>query len=312
MVPKVSVVMSAYNCEQEIELAVASIVAQTFQDWELIAIDDGSTDGTHERLAGFQDQRIRVVRERERKGLAYRLNQGIAIARGAYVGRMDADDISYPERLSKQVAYLDKSPDTDLLGTAAFAFEPGFRAIGVCDVEPSHEGVCANPASGFRMPHPSWMGKRNWFEKHPYRTDAKRAQDQDLLVRTFRSSRFANLEEILIGYRQSLPKINHILMGRWSYGRACWRYNQNLGGRFPALLGVSEQVVRSMVTVPLIVFGQADWVLRRRFRTATSAEKEQFNQVCGSLSAIDCFRSVRQENGSELQAQSDSPNLGPL
>src|SRR4051794_36827493 len=114
--PLVSIGMPVRNNEKTLGVAVRSIVRQTYPQWELLLINDGSTDGTLEVARGFCDERIRVIDEPESRGLPARLNQAVAAARGEYFARMDGDDLSYPERLERQVAYLQAHPEVDLVG----------------------------------------------------------------------------------------------------------------------------------------------------------------------------------------------------
>lgn len=115
--PRVSVLLPAHNAAPYLEEAVASVLAQTFQDFELLLIDDGSTDQTPEiatRLAA-SDPRIRLIRQ-EQSGLVAALNHGLALARGEYLARMDADDRSLPTRFAAQVAFLDANPEVAVVG----------------------------------------------------------------------------------------------------------------------------------------------------------------------------------------------------
>ena len=105
--PKVSVILPAYNAAAHLGKAIDSILGQTFPDLELIIINDGSTDSTTELLARYHDPRVKVITQ-ENLGLPKALNQGLAIAQGAYIARQDADDISLPSRLEKQVHFLDQ------------------------------------------------------------------------------------------------------------------------------------------------------------------------------------------------------------
>ena len=106
--PKVSVVMSVCNSEPFIRDAIKSILGQTFQDFEFIIINDGSTDGSLQIIQSYGDSRIRITSQ-ENLGLTKSLNKGIGIARGEYIARQDADDISEPSRLEKQVAVLEQN-----------------------------------------------------------------------------------------------------------------------------------------------------------------------------------------------------------
>ena len=115
--PRVSVVMGAYNGERFLRPAIESILNQTFRDFELIVIDDCSTDATPRILREFKDDRMRVVRNERNLGIAKTLNKGIAIARGEYVALQDHDDLSQPDRFSKQVAFLETHPRVGMVGS---------------------------------------------------------------------------------------------------------------------------------------------------------------------------------------------------
>ena len=112
---KVSVLMSVYNGERFLQEAVESILDQTYTDFEFIIVDDGSIDRTWKILSAYSDPRIRLVRNSENIGLSRSLNKGLKLARGEYFTRMDADDISLPERLATQVAFLNKHSEAGLL-----------------------------------------------------------------------------------------------------------------------------------------------------------------------------------------------------
>src|SRR2546430_5343490 len=126
-VPAVSVLMPVYNGAPWVRDAVASVLAQTAGDLELIAIDDGSTDGTRDLLAGVKDRRLRVTRQ-ARAGLTPALNRALAVARAPLVARLDADDVARPERLRRPRAVLDAHPGVRLLGTRARAIDAEGRA----------------------------------------------------------------------------------------------------------------------------------------------------------------------------------------
>ena len=124
-VPSVSVLMPVYNGEEYLAEAIESVLSQTFSDLEFVIINDGSTDGTGRILADYEqrDERIRVI-HRENRGLAAALNQGLDLARGGYIARMDADDVSHPERLAIQVAYLDSHPEVGLVSADCHLIDP--------------------------------------------------------------------------------------------------------------------------------------------------------------------------------------------
>ena len=226
--PVVSIAMPVRNCERTLKLAVGSILAQTYPSWELLLIDDGSSDGTAEIARSFQDSRIIVYSDGMARGLVARLNQAIALSRAKYFARMDGDDVAYPERLERQLAYLESHPDVDLIGAAILVFGQDGTPLGKRVVRPDHEAICSTPASGFGLAHPTYVGRLEWFRRHGYREQALRCEDQDLLLRTYRCSRFANVPEILLGYREETIALRKLLPARRSLPGPCSR---NFGGR---------------------------------------------------------------------------------
>ncbi len=198
--PLVSIALPSFNAEKTIGDAIASILLQTFENWELLLIDDGSKDRTLEIVKCFNDPRIRIFADGMNKGLPTRLNEAIDLASGKYFARMDNDDICFPDRLQKQVDHLEAHPEIDLLGTKALAFVSPGKATGFFPFRQTHEAICSRPWNGFYLPHPTWMGKTAWFRKYRYRL-VDRAEDQDLLLRSYSESRFECLNEVLFAYR---------------------------------------------------------------------------------------------------------------
>jgi len=117
--PKVTVLMPVYNGERYLNEAVDSILGQTFTDFEFLIIDDASTDKTPEILRSYDDPRIRVVTNEENLGLSKSLNKGLALARGEFIARMDADDVSYPYRLQVQHEFMTQHPGAGVIGSWA-------------------------------------------------------------------------------------------------------------------------------------------------------------------------------------------------
>lgn len=127
--PLVTVAMPVYNAGKYLRLAVLSIVRQTFTNWELLVIDDGSTDNALQDIADIDDARIRIFRDGGNRGLAARLNEAADMARGRYLARMDQDDVSYPERFARQLAALQNDPELDLVATRAITIDENDHAI---------------------------------------------------------------------------------------------------------------------------------------------------------------------------------------
>ena len=125
--PKVSIIMGVYNCKNLdlLKNSIDSIINQTFKDWEFIICNDGSTDATLDNLNKLKalDQRIKIITYEENKGLAYALNECIKYADGEYIARQDDDDVSYSERIEKQVKFLENNPQYAVVGTNADVYD---------------------------------------------------------------------------------------------------------------------------------------------------------------------------------------------
>ena len=201
-----SIGMPIFNAGRYLRQAVLSILQQTCSRWELIIIDDASTDGALDTIQDLHDPRIRIIRGTDNRGLAARLNEAVGLARGRYFARMDQDDISHPERLARQLAFLESQPEVDVVGARCLLIDGEDRVSGVLEFPEQHEEVCRRPWRGILMPHPTWFGKTDWFRNHRYRSPGPYfCEDQELLLRTHRSARFAVLPESLLAYRMRGP-----------------------------------------------------------------------------------------------------------
>jgi glycosyltransferase involved in cell wall biosynthesis len=216
--PLISIILPVYNGAATLSDAIRSILEQTFKNYEILLLDDGSTDSSLNVARTFSDLRLRVIHDRANHGLAYRLNQGIDLARGRYIARMDQDDICFPERFAKQLAFLEAHPDIDLLGCRAIVFRSAQNIVGLMPFHgATHEEICASPWNSIRLVHPSWMGRTEWFRHYHYRIpEVVLAEDQELLLRAYPESRFACLGEVLLAYRRERFRLNKTLLQRFS------------------------------------------------------------------------------------------------
>ncbi len=278
--------MSAYNASGTISLALRSILTQTYQNWELIVVDDGSTDRTAEVVLQVKDSRIRLIREPSANmGLVSRLNQCVRLARGQYVARMDADDVAYPQRLERQVQFLEVHRDIDLLGTGAVIFKGAGEIIGRYPTASSHEAICRRPWWGFPLAHPTWMGKRTWFLDHPYSEQDVRCEDQALLLQSFSCSRFAALEEVLLGYRMVEISAGKLVKGRLNY---CCRLLRQVNDMPSAMTFMQGIVVHSLAfgrDLLLDVSGSLNRWSRRSFQVANDQVRSDWQVVWRSIAS---------------------------
>lgn len=285
--PLVSVGMPVFNCERTLAIAIRSILQQTYENWELLLIDDGSTDGTLKIAREFKDARIRVLSDGSHQGLSARLNQAISLSAGEYFARMDGDDLSYPSRFERQVRHLQDHSEVDLLATGILVFKGHGQALGTRAIRERHDGICRRPWAGFYLPHPTWMGKTTWFRKHFYRNKAVRMEDQDLMLRTYKTSRFASLPDILLGYREDSFCLRKSLSGRFHFikllaGDSVLQSN----GRILACRGVAEHSLKALVEVLAVKTGMTYRILRHRALPVNKDELAQWRQVWSALA--DC------------------------
>lgn len=261
--PLVTIAMPVFNCEKTISSAILSILNQTYRNWELLIIDDGSKDQTLEIAKNFQDSRIRIIIDGYHRNLPARLNQAIAMSQGKYFARMDGDDISYPERIQNQVEYLAQHPEVDLLGTQVIIFNQNIHVLGSLSVKETHTQICSRPWSGFPMTHPTWMGKIEYFREYQYDINAIRMEDQDLLLRSYKTSKFACLPKILLAYRVESLCLKKILTGRYNFSLSLI-YRAFIDQDYYLLWGVIEQAAKSLVDIFAITTGLKFKILKHR------------------------------------------------
>lgn len=288
MPPEVSVVMPVRNGAATLDLAIQSIVQQSFEDWELLVVDDGSTDGAVARMQAWatRDDRLRVQVDGRAVGISQRLNQGVASARGSLIARMDGDDISYPGRLAKQVAYLRTHPDVDVVAARMLVFASDGLVRGQRPASGGeHAAVTANVLRGIPLPHPTWMGRREWFLRNRYDPRAGGCEDQELLLRAMATSRYASLPDVLLGYREDRLKLRRSLVPRLHQGAFLLRYGARNQLLVPSAVAAVNQLARGVRDILAVVTRQQDLVLRRRSQAASTAEVAAWTELWSNLTS---------------------------
>lgn len=196
--------MGAYNEESCIARALDSILAQTFSDWELIVIDDGSTDATADIVRQYagMDSRIRLYCNEANMQLSLSLNKGIGLARAGLIARADADDVNLPERLSIQYRYMLEHDDIDVLGTGAYLLDESGQRANAFSMPRTHAELQSTPFLKTLFFHPSVMIRRRFFDTVGlYDPHYPNAEDKEIWLRGLGAGcRYANLPEPLIEY----------------------------------------------------------------------------------------------------------------
>lgn len=197
---KISIILPTRNNEKTIFYSIKSILNQNYKNFELIIINDFSTDKTREVIQSFDDNRIVYLENKENLGATRSLIRGVNKATGDYIARMDGDDISVPDRLKIQLKYLKENPHIDLVATNIILFTKN-EVIGCSKLKLYNSDNINFYVRTVGLPHVTWLVKAEFFKKFQYNPDIRVAQDQDLLLRADKFCQFGLIEDPLIYVR---------------------------------------------------------------------------------------------------------------
>ena len=198
----VTILMPVYNGVEYLQQTIDSLLTQTHSNFELLIIDDGSTDGSDSLVKGYFDPRIRFVKNECNMGLIYTLNKGINLSKGRYIARMDADDIAAPNRLSRQLDFMFGNPGVGICGTWSRTFGKVQKSWETT-YPVAHEEIVAHMIFNTALSHPTVMIDRERFPSdfEFYSANMPHAEDYDLWVRAADVTRLGNVPEVLLDYR---------------------------------------------------------------------------------------------------------------
>lgn len=207
--PKVTVFIPVHNRANYVCVAVNSILAQDFEDFELLVVDDGSTDDTVETLERFDDPRLRIEKNDGNRGIPYTRNRGLELARGEYIALLDSDDHAYPKRLGRQVAFLDRNPGLVQVGSWCSFMDADGEMLNKVRRQPiDPDDIHAHLLFHCPLVNRTIMARTEVYRDFGYDLDFPRCQDFDLHARLSAEHRMANLPEILVCGREH--------PGRWT------------------------------------------------------------------------------------------------
>lgn len=241
--PLVSVVMPVYNSALYVEEAIASMLNQTFNDFELLLFNDGSTDESIELIRGFTDARIRLFDYAQNVGYVAHLNYALEAARGTYIARMDSDDVAHPDRLARQVALLEDHPEIGLCGTAYREFGGREHLVRVPETDSEiRRWLLRSSPFG----HPTVLMRKAVIAQHQLRYDpaAMPAEDYRLWYEISRVTQLANLPEPLLAYRVHETQTSQVLAAKRQDSANETRRRQLLDHGFVLTPGEWEHYVR--------------------------------------------------------------------
>lgn len=193
----ITIGLPVYNAELFIRDAIQSVLNQTYSDFKLLIVDDGSTDNSIDIINSFNDNRIELLIDKKNLGLPSRLNQIAALTTTKYLARMDSDDIMHPDRIAKQLEILNTNDKIDVLGTNVISINEFNIIQGIRNPIIEHK---LTPCTVFI--HPTITAKTEWFRKNLYDIKAIRVEDADLWNRTYKTSNFQRIETPLLFYRE--------------------------------------------------------------------------------------------------------------
>ena len=197
---KITVLLPVYNAEKHLRACIDSILAQTFQHFSVLIINDGSNDGSVDIIQSYNDARIVFINRSENKGLINTLNEGLSKIHTQYIARMDADDIALPNRLEKQFAFMEAHPEVGLCGGQMLVFG---KYEEVWDLPESHNKICAELLFKNKICHPTVMLRSAVLNQYKldYTGPYMHLEDYYLWHQLKHKTRFHNLPDVLINYR---------------------------------------------------------------------------------------------------------------
>jgi len=272
MYPLVSIGISFYNDAETLGDAIRSIFAQTFQDWELILVDDHSSDSSLSIAQSVFDRRVRVYNGGSEKGFSCQLNRIMELANGKYYARMDGDDMMHPERISKQINCLEKNQNIDLVDTGMYSMDQhsnlkGIRNLTSIDYRPE---ILLGRGLLF---HPTVTGHIEWFKKNPYDPKYLRAEDRELWCRTYKNSNFFRVKEPLYFYREGRVNANKYLMGGKTERLIIKTYGPHLLGKRCALKLITMSYLKCLAYEVFGLFGISEILVNMRNKKLHDKEK---------------------------------------
>ncbi len=207
--PRISVLLPVHNAELYIQESIESILNQTFEDFELIIIDDGSSDQSLNKIKSYNDNRIFLIKNEKNIGIIDSLNKGIEVSRGKYIARMDADDICVHERLALQYDLMENNPDLAVIGSWYKHFPEGL----IVKLPADHESLCLMIFDHTPIAHPTAFMRKSFIDKHNirYNSSYRHAEDFQMWTKVIlQGGRLSNLQKVLLNYRIHQQQISSV------------------------------------------------------------------------------------------------------
>lgn len=284
--PRVTVGIPFYNEERYLADAVRSVLAQTERDIELLLVDDGSTDRSLQIAKTFTDPRVVLLSDGQRRRLPARLNEIARRARSDFVARMDADDVSHPQRIERQLEQLAQDETCDAVGTWAALIDDAGELFAITEAS---ELPVSRETAVLRglLPHATMLARRSWLLAHPYDESLTRAEDRDLWCRTAGASRFRVVASPLYVVRISIDDPRFLpdyLDGQRQNRTIVLRYGPSTFGYLRTLRTWMASHGKGIAMRAASRAGLAARIVARRGRTPSAHERRLV------MEALECAR----------------------
>ena len=282
--PPVTIGIPVYNAAPWLGDAVRSILAQTHRDFELLLVDDGSSDDSLAVARSIRDPRVRVIADGVNRGLAARLNQVATEARHDFVARMDADDLCHPERLERQLRFLEARLDIDLVGTGTYSVDSERRLLGARGHVIERPSLGAVLAGAHGLVHASLVYRKAWIVRNPYDPAVRRSEDYALWARTAAAGDLASatLPDPLYVYREDLNVTRAKLLAAYGIERATIRSHATGGERARHLLRNAAKTALVTVAFPVL---RRSLLERRNPDPVSTAAREEYERILARIDA---------------------------
>jgi len=285
----ISIGLPFYNCEKFLPDAIRSVFAQTCEDWELILVDDGSSDGSLEIAQSVKDPRVRVLHDGQRRYLAARLNQITVEAKYDLVARMDSDDIMHPQRLEMQLCCFD-NPDVQVVSTAYCTINDSNHIKTVRNIDRVQD-VSPRGILGYKhcLCHPSLMIRKEWYKRNPYHIDYKVGQDLELFLRTSISGELTNantrlINQPLLFYREDgTQNYRKIRFGIFSINKTIKAHIRHIPFR-DRLLYQTKWILRNNAYLVMAAIGVLPWF--KQLREQKAATQPNYHELVETLQTV--------------------------
>lgn len=280
--PLVSIVIPFYNSESTIIDAVKSVFAQTYKNWELILLNDGSSDGGLELVSKIKDKRVKIISDGVNRGLIYRLNQSSSLIEGEYLVRMDADDLMHPLRISKQIELFLLNKNIDLVDTGTYSINEIGEPVGIRGIKP----ISHNPKliiGKAMLLHASVIGKKEWFVKNQYNPDFIRAEDCELWLRTYKNSIFKRVQEPLYIVREGKINVSNYIQGVKTIRKILKIYGLSIFSKNRLRGEIIKTYLKIMIYSFFGFFKIQNYLSRRRNIQLTEEEKKKVVNIINEI-----------------------------